>query len=89
MKKINERETDGDLSNTLFWVVTWPTDYSTYDDILFNATLQTLEYQFKGGLEADEIAGFFVDQYKAEKFARQVMESKDRTQPRLEDVLRR
>lgn len=83
---ITEKETDGDLSNTVFWVVTWPTEYSTGEDILFNATLQTLEYQFRGGLEADEIAGFFLDQSKAERLANSLLESENRKPPRLESL---
>lgn len=49
-----------------FYVVVNPSEHSTREDILFQASLNDLELQFKGGLTADENPTLFTERDEAE-----------------------
>ena len=52
-----------------FWVCLDPTPYSEIGDILFEASLQELELQFKGGLDMDRNPTLFTDRKEASEEA--------------------
>lgn len=52
-----------------FWFVTRPTQQSTMEDICFEATLVELQAQFRGGLLETDLAGQFMNESDAVKFA--------------------
>ncbi|OFX31050.1 MAG: hypothetical protein A2X08_18290 [Bacteroidetes bacterium GWA2_32_17] len=56
-----------------FWVVTKPTKQSVLIDILFNADMKRMEFQFKGGLSSKEIIGIFTTKNEAEKVAKMAL----------------
>ena len=49
-----------------FYVVVDPKPHSTREDIIFQASLQDLELQFKGGLTIDENPTLFTEREAAE-----------------------
>ena len=49
-----------------FYVVVNPTEHSTLEDIVFQASLKDLELQFKGGLTIEENPTLFTEQREAE-----------------------
>jgi len=73
---------------TDFWVVTKPTDdavleeypcsreKSVLEDICFPTDLLGLMRQFRGGLEAKEIVGIWLDREAAEQVARRLLEGR-------------
>ena len=58
-----------------FWVVTYPTELSILEDILFYAkNVLYMANQFKGGLKESEVYGFYFDEGKAKKAAKNLLE---------------
>ena len=53
------------------WIVTRATTVSTLDDICFQATVHDLALQIKGGLDPDEILGWFDNASEANQIALQ------------------
>lgn len=49
-----------------FWVVVDPTEHSTLEDIVFQASLKDLELQFKGGLTIEQNPTLFTEHREAE-----------------------
>ena len=49
-----------------FWVVTDPTPQSELGDILFEASIRSLELQFKGGLAMEKNPTIFTERAEAE-----------------------
>lgn len=56
-----------------FWVVTYPTKYSTLPDIVFKATVFDMMVQQAGGLRREEIAAIFKTKPKAEKLGKKLL----------------
>lgn len=73
---------------TDFWVVTKPTDDEVHEefpwtesktvleDICFSTDLLGLMRQFRGGLEAQEIVGIWLDREPAEQVAQHLLEGR-------------
>jgi hypothetical protein len=55
--------------DTKIWLVIKPSLQSELVDILFETSLRGLELQFKGGLTADSIFGWYLDPVQAKKIA--------------------
>jgi hypothetical protein len=60
------------------WIVTTPRKSSVLEDICFETTAEGLELQFKGGLTAREIVGFFSIEKDAREVAADLIRSRDR-----------
>ena len=58
-----------------FWVVTRPGPESSLADILFEADVKRIAFQFRGGLNEDDIFAIFTTQNEASKEARRLMEA--------------
>lgn len=56
-----------------FWVVTQPRELSELADICFEADVQTLALQFKGGLLPDEIIGLYTESHEAKNTAQKAL----------------
>jgi len=56
-----------------FWVITKPTKASSLADICFEADIMYMKNQFRGGLEAKDIIGFYKSKPKAEKIAEKLL----------------
>lgn len=52
-----------------FWVVTRPGITTRIIDIMFEADMKKMYYQFMGGLQLEEIAGIYKSKSKAKKLA--------------------
>ena len=65
--------TDTSTENGLgkLWIVTKATKSSTLEDVLYQATPYELALQIKGGLEPDEIIGWFDNASEANQIALQ------------------
>lgn len=57
-------------------IVTFPTPNSTLPDICFSVDYLGLQRQFKGGLEAKEIAGIFSTKQEACKCAKRLLKTR-------------
>lgn len=57
-----------------FWVVTFPTQFSSLNDIFFEADIFDFALQLRGGLEVEEISGIFKNKAKAKKLAVKLLE---------------
>lgn len=51
------------------WIVTKPTPESEIVDILFSSTMDELELQFRGGLEAKNIVAIYTEEPEARRIA--------------------
>lgn len=58
--------------STKFWVVTKPTNVSTLGDIIFECDIKGLGNQFRGGLNSDDIVGWY-DKETATRIATDLM----------------
>ena len=58
-----------------FWVVTYPSDISTLQDICFEVDAQSIYLQFKGGLDPEDIYSFYTDRRSAETAAKWLMQN--------------
>ena len=58
--------------STKFWVVTIPTSESELGDILFETDIKGLGNQFRGGLNSDDIVGWY-DKETATQIATDLM----------------
>jgi len=59
-----------------FWVVTYPSGYSSIDDICFKSSIPGMMLQKAGGLEYRDLAGIFKTRKKAESFAKKLIQQK-------------
>lgn len=56
-----------------FWVVTLPTLLSTPEDIVFESNPKEISKQFFGGLNPDDIVGFYTDKESALKIGKKLL----------------
>jgi hypothetical protein len=59
-----------------FWVVTYPTINSLIQDICFESDVVYFANQMRGGLEMEEVYGFYKNEFDATKKAKELLNSK-------------
>jgi len=62
----------------VFYVVTYPSDVSVLEDIVFGADIFAFNNQLRGGLQPKEVYGFFKEEDEAVKQAKKLLEERDK-----------
>lgn len=64
------------IVNSVFWIVTKPTNRSVLIDICFKSDWKGMQLQFLGGLTFDQIHGIFTDEAEAIRTAGELLASR-------------
>jgi hypothetical protein len=68
------------------WIVTRAGKHSVLQDIVFSCTIEELQRQFIGGLDASDIIGVWTDEKEARAMAKTVLACRDFTYAKLEKL---